>query len=316
MNEPHRLKSAKNPGLEGRLTAVAGSEQPDPEAIVRAARRLGVSAAAISALASGVATSSTASAATAGAAGAAQVVTMTATGIGAVKAALIGIGLGVTLAIGTSVVSSKSGGNKGVAISNPVQRRITEKNETATFVSPPFATAAPEPPSSERAFDVAPITGKLPAVSTARALETPAGGLRRAAPTARFDDVHEALPGAPATASVAISGSIPGALDHVTSPIGSAPVTADQRLAREVASLDRARNLANHGSTVAGLQELDAFQQHFGYSTLRQEAMLVRFDVLLALGRKGEAAQIARVILTGNVPAAQRKRLQAVVDDH
>jgi len=46
------------------------------------------------------------------------------------------------------------------------------------------------------------------------------------------------------------------------------------------------------------------------YVALRKEAMLVNVDVLLSLGRRVEAAAIARQLLLLGAPASQRARLE------
>jgi hypothetical protein len=87
----------------------------------------------------------------------------------------------------------------------------------------------------------------------------------------------------------------------------------DPRLAREVASLDQARAYAKSGNAAVALRELNGFEASFGYFALRKEAMLVRIDVLLALGRRKEAAATARQLLLSGAPATQRARLEDLV---
>ena len=87
----------------------------------------------------------------------------------------------------------------------------------------------------------------------------------------------------------------------------------DPRLAREVASLDRARASANRGDAADAVRELTGFERSYGYVSLRKEAMLVHVDVLLSLGRQVEAAAIARQLLLAGPPATRRAKLEELV---
>ena len=91
------------------------------------------------------------------------------------------------------------------------------------------------------------------------------------------------------------------------------PLPSNPRLAREVASLDRARGFALKGEAVAALSELNDFTQKFGYSALPLEAQFVRIDALVALGRRAEAARLAQSLPWENLSTAQRRRLRGIV---
>ena len=70
--------------------------------------------------------------------------------------------------------------------------------------------------------------------------------------------------------------------------------------------MDRARKSANHGDATE-------FERSYGYVALRKEAMIVNIDVLLSLGRRVDAAAIARQLLLLGAPATQRARLEKLV---
>jgi hypothetical protein len=90
----------------------------------------------------------------------------------------------------------------------------------------------------------------------------------------------------------------------------------DPRLAREVASLDRARASAHRGEPAAALREINSFEKSYGYVALRKESMLVNIDVLLSLGRRADASVLARQLLLAGAPANQRARLEELANAH
>ena len=103
MNGPARFKSALSPGLEGRLLAAGFQQQPEPDSLKRAAERLGLPPGLLATSAAAVAVSA-ASSTTAAAAG-----KLSALGglglVGATKAAIIGVSIGVGVAVGSTVLS-------------------------------------------------------------------------------------------------------------------------------------------------------------------------------------------------------------------
>jgi hypothetical protein len=64
------------------------------------------------------------------------------------------------------------------------------------------------------------------------------------------------------------------------------------------------------GSAGGALGELGTFEQSVGYQILRREALLVKIDVLQALGHRLEARAVAAECLRVSQTASQRERLQ------
>ena len=321
MNQPRRFKATLL-GREGRLLAVGSEELPEPEAMHRVARRLGISATALAS--AGVATTLTSSAGgatstasigaigTVGAAAGKATGSLVATTL--VKATVIGLSLGVASYTGTRLIRSKLQSNISreasvVAVAQRVPRRKVDnvgvpptnsalQNSTpetkgvrvvaASSVNPGEATVAAEPlaPSD-------PLSPIAPPVGRFEDFESPAPPPSRA-PTSNTSFTNQDIVGVAAAPSA-----------------GALPV--DPRLAREVRSLDLARAFANRGNSTGALSELDGFEKSFGYFALRKEAMLVKLDVLLSLGRKAEAAALARQLLLAGAPVTQRTKLEELI---
>ncbi len=158
-------------------------------------------------------------------------------------------------------------------------------------------------------------SGAAGALSSGQPREPIVSRATGAAAPARFD--NSGLP-------ELLSSHKPASADSLTSPgsgsasagaLGTRAAPADPRLAHEVASLDRVRAFANRGDAAGALRELNGFGQSYGYATLHKEAMLVNIDVLLSLGRKVEAAALARQLLALGAPATQRAKLESLVSN-
>ena len=323
MNQPQRLKAASALGHEGRLMASGSEEMPDPEAIHRAARRLSISA---TVLASAVAATAVAPAATAattavtsGGIGTVGTAIGKATGsllmMSVVKGTVIGLSLGITVFAGAHLVRSNEPAkvpNLSPAVSivlnrprpkadNPGVASATSVFQDAVPVTAAARVVSPSQDSPAQAM----VTGEPAAPSVGLA---PAAAL-----VGHFEDLESpaVLPSPSRTSTDLLPSQGPGATPATATRAGALPV--DPRLAREVASLDQSRAYANRGNAVGALRELDGFEASFGYVALRKEAMLVRIDVLLALGRRKEAAATARQLLLSGAPATQRARLQDLV---
>ena len=313
MNGPRRLKLAKFQGASGRLLAAGCDELPDSTAIERTARRLGLPATLLTSAALSTALTS-ASAAASVTAGGSATAGVTLGALGATKAALIGVGIGLSLAVGAAAVRSKTTGNGRNSVASisslPAPLRpLPDSNHSLIppIVEAPTTAGAVDSPNSRAAASQSP-----PRVESSP--DTPES-VKAVASIGRFDDLD--VPSAAevrkqadtaADSSQAAAASLANANRTSAGPV-------DPRLAREVASLDRVRAVASRGDAPTAMRELDAFSNKFGYIALQLEAKLVRIDLLLALGRRTEAAQLARAIPVSGVPVAQRKRLEQLIRD-
>jgi hypothetical protein len=320
MRAPTRFKQAHSSGVAGDLMAAGGTEAPGSDAIERAANRLGLPAGLLATVA---VTTTTTSATAAGSSvvGGASAATGGALALAtAVKAAALGIGIGAALAIGTHRMHSSSGN----ALYNPLASESASAPVRRAMHTEQYAPNSDS--SSAEAPVAAPVAEPQPAMPSNRAASTltsppriaePAGAERGA-----FGVANDIVPGDPAGPALSPPPPVPGIENASQGPAAAPIITAavpqpfsDPRLAREVTSLDRARTLANRGAPAAALRELDEFGRTYGYVAMRREALLVRLDVLLTLGQRAAATQVARELLALGVPAAQQSRLRELVEN-
>jgi hypothetical protein len=318
MNQPRRFKTAAKLGHEGRLIAVGSSEMPDTEAVHRVAHRLGVSAAALATAA--VATASTASATatttTVGSGGTGTAIgkaTGSLLSLSTVKAATTGVGLGLALFAGAQWVRSGSPASTSPSLTadSKTQNRVQASPRGPSAVPAGSVAEYPKPATLPRQT----ISVSLSSAREATVTEDRAAidGAPLSASIGRFDDLE------PPTTLTARNSNPKDSLSSQTPEAAATPghqvvaVPEDPRLAREVASLDRARSTAHRGDANGALRELDGFERKSGFVALRKEAMLVRIDVLLSLARQAEAAATARQLLLMGAPVNQRTRLEALL---
>jgi TolA-binding protein len=79
----------------------------------------------------------------------------------------------------------------------------------------------------------------------------------------------------------------------VTAPAVSTPSSSLATLAGEVARLDRSRAALRRGSAARALRELADYDAEFPNGALRQEAMVLRIEVLVAMGEDDRARILA-----------------------
>ena len=315
MKGPVRFKSARNPGLEGRLLAAAFEQRPEPASVKRTAERLGLPAG-LFAVSAATVVESVASPAAAATVTAGKVAILGGLGVvGTTKAVIVGVSIGVGIAVGATALHLGGSNRIGARPSLPqvVSKPATRDTPVSTTVGESdVVQPAPTPQTSTTARRIGPSqetsTPELEAAAPSRA--------QSGAPIiGRFDDIgaepahvsrdallsERASPTAPALQAANATASVPAALDP--------------RIAREVASLDRARGLARRGDAAAALAEVDGFARHFGYSALSLEAQFVRIDALVALGRRTEAARLAAGLPWDALSTSQRQRLSGLVGD-
>jgi len=311
MSAPERFKVKAGTSREGRLMALGGNEMPDRDAIRRAAQRLGVSATVLTSAsaASAMVTSAATSSAAASKLGGSLLMLTLAKGI------LVGVGIGMVAFGGLQLV--QTGKNEHSTIpstksSASPSRALGLRENPAPKVTLAHANAELSGSNYVRAISV---PTSSPVVATARPIEIAANA------TTPTDASNEA----PKTISVARFDQVtvfphlverkletqPQASNGVL-PLRAPTVNTDMRLAREVSSLDRVRILLRQGSPADALSEWNRFESGSGYSVLRREALLVRIDVLLALGQRTDAAVTARQVLNHFPATAERTRLEDI----
>ena len=324
MNQPERLKTARGSDAAGQLLSSGSQERPNPEAMRRAAQRLGISAAALTyAAATAIATEAAAAVSSAVAGGVVSAGAVVGKTAGSLLAASIIkgtlIGLGITIAAYSGVQLVDAGIQSSALNSTSIPKQSSQQPQlkaTDPIVIPTPSVLQGPQPTPLKVQPAAPSSASpAKALVAAPPRKSAAPPIFNAAPTARFED-----PEPPAL----LPSHEPAVTDETqrlgaVAPAAATPsaVTAppELRLMREVASLDRARLAANRGAAATALRELTTFEHDYGYVTLRKEAMLVNIDVLLSLGRKAEAITLARRLLALGAPATQRAKLEGLVDE-
>lgn len=315
MKGPVRFKSARNPSLEGRLLAAAFDQQPEPASLKHAAERLGLPAG-LFAVSAATVVESVASPAAAATVTAGKVAILGGLGVlEATKAVIVGVSIGVGFAVGTTALHL-SGSNRIDArpsLPQVVSKPATRNTPVSTTIGESkIVQPAPTPQTSTTGRRVGPSqetsTPELEAATPARA--------QSAAPViGRFDDIGTEPARASRDVLISQRASPTSPPLQTANATASVPAALDPRIAREVASLDRARGLARHGDAAEALVEVDGFARHIGYSALSLEAQFVRIDALVALGRRTEAARLATGLPWEALSSSQRQRLRGLVRD-
>jgi hypothetical protein len=324
MNQPRRFKTEQVLNREGRLMALGSLEVPDPEAKREVARRLGISTAALASAAATTAIAPSAAAAAAasssGGVGSLSAAVGKATGsfiaTTLAKATVVGLSLGIASYAGVRLVRSR------MPTSNPQSTiAIAAGPKLAQRTANDFGAAPATSSSQDRMAETASApthatsSGNPAAAAGTAEPSVPSDSLSPAAASVgRFEDVEPPAPLASVVTTTNESLTGLGPLGSANSAARTGPLPVDPRLAREVRSLDLARAYANRRNAAAALQELNSFERNYGYIALRKEAMLVHIDVLLSLGRRREAAAIARQLLLAGAPATRRASLEALVN--
>jgi hypothetical protein len=118
-----------------------------------------------------------------------------------------------------------------------------------------------------------------------------------------------ARPNAPSVAASPPRSSSPSSSVATVAPPAPSERPASG-LNQEVAALDRARSALAAGNGTDGLRRLDDYERDFPRGLLAQEALVLRIDTLMRLGRTSEAkALAARFVATyPQSPYAARMR--------
>lgn len=284
MTTPRRFTPFEPLSREGSLLAAGRAEMPEALALRRVARHIGVSAAVL-----GVA-STTCVASTTSTVSAATVTGASGTAPAALSAPFFSLTFVKAIVVGVGIGASTLGAVELVREQAPA---TMNRPSNAAVVNKKVAAAA------AASLSHAPVLEETKVEQLAEMAAVPVQPAKLAIPTS--DSVRVA-PVLPTTRTAVGSEQLHAA---------SAP-TAEvlPSLAREVASLDRARAAVSRGDASMAIRELDEFARSGSYRALSHEAMLVRIEALLVMGYHDQAAVVARQLLQLGAPAMQRARLE------
>jgi HAMP domain-containing protein len=90
-------------------------------------------------------------------------------------------------------------------------------------------------------------------------------------------------------------------------------VPSRTRLSEELSALDDARQTLSAGDPSATLRRLDAFDRNCAQPSLGPEAMLLRIEALLALGRIDPARRLGEQLLAKQPDSAYGQRVRSLL---
>lgn len=208
----------------------------------------------------------------------------------------------------TSAAATGSGGILKAMIVGALAGVVTVGAVEIVGWSGPAAVvpAAVAPRASGVAAVVASAAGTPPVV-TAPAPEASAPRVSPLAPVAPAP-----APGpAPASEPAEVPSSAPPAL-----PAATVEAPAPRRdLAAEIAAIDAARAALASGDGAQALARLDAHDAAFGGGALSQEALVLRIQALVKLGRRSEAAALGRAFVAAHPTSTHATRLRALLPE-
>jgi hypothetical protein len=233
------------------------------------------------------------------------VVSNTAAASGGASVAGAGAKAGVTVLVKwvgvASVAAVATAGTVGVVQSSSREHAShAAVVERASHLAAATVTAAPRSPPRE--IEPAPVVQPPEAVATEAAEPAPPVVTRAPSPP------RAPLPQAPAKAA-------PAPADGSTAPAQvPSPVPRSNPLGDEIAALDVARAALRTHRPADALVALDAYENRFIVGALRPEAVVVRIEALLALGRQEQARQLAHDFLAAHPESPLAARVRSMLD--
>jgi hypothetical protein len=239
---------------------------------------------------------------------------------------------GVVAVGGFSVVKAAiAGAAIGVAVMHAGDRLASYSRDTRAS-SPPAATPranAPAPPSPavgvvENAEPAPRAARPLTSVRVSQAVEVdPPPAIARAvvAPPAPVEPSRQGAPslalpaGRVATHPGAGVASAPEETPPATT-VAPSPNVAERPLATltdEVVRLDRARSALRDGSPSRAMWELDGYDAEFANGSLRQEATVLRIELLVATGNDARARTLAETFATAHPRSGYLSRIRELL---
>jgi hypothetical protein len=281
VSEPKRWLDEGPPEAVEHLLRAAAAERPPEQSLARTLTVLGVGASATGA--AGAAGAATTGAATAGALGAGSAAK--ATGI-LVTSAWVKWGVVVTAVTAAGVAgnavrtrvrlssSSPAHALVGAAGIKSAERRVVAKSPEPNSVPMPAGLATGEA-AEEPAPDPSVAAEPVPRLNAAPV------------PVAR---------NAPELAPSRSVAKAPQPVVEEPPPAVEAPPVNMERLAEEVALVDRARGALAQGDAAGALVALDAYDASFKEHRFAPEALYLRMEALLRAGRPAAARSVADVL--------------------
>lgn len=281
MTEPKRWIDEGPPAEIAHLVRAAATEQPSERSMSRTLTTLGV------AVGTATAASTAGASGTVAAASAGKAVGLLATSAvvkwGALATAVTAAGF-----VG-SLVIRRDGAARDQAVASAAPHRAAPP--AATRLATPQKTAVVRPTGVEAV---------IPSASAEAATPSPNVG-----PTARPTAVEAPR----VSGSVAASIAAKRPLKALSTAVETTP-TDVEHLAEEVALVDRARGALARGDAAAALKALDEYDLRFSPRKFAPEALYLRMESLLRLGRSDEARSVAQSLVNAypTSPHAARAR--------
>jgi hypothetical protein len=292
IDPPRLLDQDDDDALKRVILRSSELDAPSAQSLRRAhALALGIASSAIATV--GAASAAKAASAGVGAAGAAGAATVGS--VSTVKMIAIWVGVGLfsgALVSGTAVTVLDAGARPEIT---PPQ---------ATTAEAPRARPAAQPDrraSSVRAAEANQPSTEIGTSAVAAFEDTSAptadrsvASKRAAAPAA------EPTPAAPTKTTTLAQGS--ARYDSAASdPQAPKPAGAlSDELAQELASVDQARSALRSGNAPAALELVSRYERSYKRPRFAPEASALRIEALIALGRRAEAARLARVFMANH----------------
>jgi hypothetical protein len=118
----------------------------------------------------------------------------------------------------------------------------------------------------------------------------------------------------PSAAQVAVTENPPAGRPTPAPHRAAQPAPApSQGLSAEIAAFDRARQAMARGDASQALTLLDEYDATFRARTFSQEAMVLRVEVLHALGRDRDAARLGERLLASAPASAHAQRIRSLL---
>ncbi len=293
MTEPKRWIDEGPPVEIAHLVRAAATEQPSERSMSRTLTTLGV------AVGTATATSTAGASGTAAAASAGKVVGLLATSAvvkwGALATAVTAAGF-----VG-SVVIKRAGATRDQAVASAASHRAAPPAATQLVTSQ--KTAAVRPTGVEAVIPSAGAEAVVPLASAETVI--PSSNM---APTVRPTAVEAPRAGGSVATPIAAKRP-PKAL---STPVETTPIDAEH-LAEQVAVVDRARSALARGDAAAALKALDEYDSRFSRRKFAPEALYLRMESLLRMGRPDAARSVAQSLVNAFPTSPHTARARQVL---
>jgi hypothetical protein len=284
--DPPRLLDQEDDALKRMVLRSSELDAPSAQSLRRAhALALGIASSAVATV--GVASVAKAASTGAGAAGAAGAATVGS--VSTVKMIAIWVGVGLfsgALVSGTAVTVIDSGARADVAASGPVA--------TAAKPTDQRTSGVPAPEANRPAAEIG--TSAVAAFEDTRsaAADHSVPSKRPAAPPAEPTSAGPTK--ATTVAQSAARYDLPAGGPQAPKPAGA----LSDELAQELASVDQARSALRSGNAAAALELVSRYERSYKRPRFAPEASALRIEALIAMGRRAEAARLARVFMANH----------------